>query len=87
MAFTWTTPINTGDQILELALEEIRDNTDYIDDNPTCLTFLGTVYVNDYGTYDTTFYTLYLGSDRQSNNNMNYFPYCSGQTGGECPTH
>jgi len=87
MAFTWTTPIEQGDQILELALSEIRDNTDYIDDNPTCLTFLGTVYTNDYGTYETSFYTDYNGSERLGYNIGNYFPWCSGQTGGECPTH
>jgi len=81
MAFIWTTPINVGDDILELAVSEIRDNTDYIDDNPTCLTFFGSIFVNDFTTYDTTYYTSNLSSNKTAQNSSNYFPECSYQIG------
>lgn len=84
MAFIWTTPINIGDEILDLAIKELRTNCDTLDDSPSCLTYYGTVFVSEYTTYETTFYTDNRNSERQSNYTMDYSPYCTGQTGGEC---
>jgi len=57
MSFTWTIPINQGDEIYDLAMQEIRDNCDYLDDNQSCLTYYGTINNPDYATYQTSFYS------------------------------
>ena len=49
MAFTWTSPKGQGLYILKVVLTEMRDNADYIYDNPpACLTNNGTAWGAEY---------------------------------------
>ena len=87
MGFTWTTPIDVGDEIFELAMQEIRDNCDWLDDNISCLIHYATVYDPHYGSYLTTQYTDNRAAERSANYASNYSPHCAGQTGGACVVH
>jgi len=80
MAFTWTTPIGVGVEILDLALKEARDNCDYLDDNPSCLTHYTTHLTHHYGTYDASHYITNLGSDQSARCSSNYGRYWSSKT-------
>lgn len=49
MGFTWTQPITAGSLASAAALQEIRSNLDYIDNNLACFTANGTYNSTDDG--------------------------------------
>jgi len=82
MAFTWTAPKGQGLYILKDVLTEMRDNADYIDDNPPpCLYHNGTRYDAEYVDDKTSNYSIDCSAAYSANFNSYYVPYCGGQAG------
>lgn len=81
MSFTWTKVIGVNNLSTAEAVQEVRDNTDYLKDNPTCLSHNSTVYsthytLNDYSQYaglNSSYLTGYC-----STNDQDYVSYEGG---------
>lgn len=54
MAFTWTNSIATGSFASLAALQEIRSNLDYIDNNLACVSYKASVDGVDDGTINSS---------------------------------
>ena len=82
MAFTWTAPKGQGLIILKDVLQEMRDNADYIDDNPpACMTNNVPNYVSEFITDLTGEYSIDNPAAFSYNYNSNYSPRCGPQVG------
>ncbi|MEW6106198.1 MAG: hypothetical protein AB1563_07530 [Bacillota bacterium] len=70
MAFTWTKPISVGNLGAAAALQEIRSNLDYIDNNLACITHNSAYYSSADSTVNDGYY-----SAQDSNANSTIYSY------------
>lgn len=68
MAFTWTKPISAGSLASAAALQEIRTNLDYIDNNLACITHNSTYR----SSHDSTINSGYCSAQDSSANSTVY---------------
>ena len=82
MAFAWTAPKGQGLYILKEVLTEMRDNTDYLDDNPApCLTNNTVRYDVEYVDDKVGEWSAVCVGHVTVDYGSQWFPRCSGQSG------
>ncbi len=82
MSFTWTAPKGKGLYVLKEVLTEMRDNTDYLDNNQVpCLTHNGTRYDIEYVDDKTSENSAACIGHVTVDYGAQWFPRCSGQSG------
>lgn len=85
MSFTWTQTIGVGSKSIKAALDEIRTNTDWLNNNRN---YCGTNYTTHYPAHRITHNAVYYSSNNNTNktthNSSNYTSYCPYDSGGTC---
>jgi len=87
MSFTWTQTIGVGSKSIKAALDEIRTNTDWLNNNRACLTHCGTHYGTHWYTHNSTYYSSNLSnycSSVRTSHYVSYYPTNYSAYGGSC---
>lgn len=86
MGFTWTNNISAGIVAEYTVLSEIREHTDWLDDNLSCVTHYATHYLTQYAVDDASYYSGHDGTkyttDLAGHDGVVYSGNLTGNNGG-----